>query len=73
MYTPEPFRNDDPAAFTDALLGSIHGIELRIESVQSKWKLSQNRSAADLAGAISGLAADGATELVAHMQSIAGD
>ncbi|MCB1634280.1 MAG: FMN-binding negative transcriptional regulator, partial [Xanthomonadales bacterium] len=38
-----------------AQLRAIVGIELQIERVEAKFKLSQNKSAADLAGIQSGL------------------
>jgi transcriptional regulator len=41
---------DAPAAYTAQMLRAIVGVSLRIESLQGKWKLGQNRSAADQAG-----------------------
>jgi len=38
---------DAPAGFIDALLGSIVGVELTVNHIEGKWKLSQNRPAAD--------------------------
>jgi transcriptional regulator len=38
---------DAPADYVDSLLNSIVGIEIRIERVEGKWKMSQNRSDAD--------------------------
>jgi transcriptional regulator len=40
-------------------LGGIVGIEIRIRSIEGKFKLSQNRSAADRAGVIAQLRASG--------------
>jgi transcriptional regulator len=37
------------------LLKAIVGVELQIESIEGKWKTSQNRSAADREGVIRGL------------------
>ena len=34
---------------------AIVGIEIPIERIEGKWKLSQNRTAADRAGVIAGL------------------
>ena len=48
---PEPWSvSDAPAAFVQANLQAIVAIEIRIESVTAKFKLSQNRNAADQAG-----------------------
>ena len=41
---------DAPAAYTAQMLRAIVGVSLRIESLQGKWKLGQNWSAADQAG-----------------------
>lgn len=58
---PAPWSVDDaPAAFIAGQLRAIVGIELRISRIEAKWKLSQNRSAADVDGVVAGLHADGA-------------
>ena len=49
--------DDSPAAYVDALLGAIVGIEIEIEQLDGKWKMSQNRPAEDVEGVIRGLAA----------------
>ena len=41
---------DAPAAYTAQMLRAIVGVSLRIETLQGKWKLGQNRSKADQAG-----------------------
>ena len=46
---------DAPADFVDATLGAIVGIEIALSSLVGKWKVSQNRSAADRAGVVDGL------------------
>lgn len=46
---------DAPAEFIDAQLGAIVGVELHVTSTEAKRKLSQNRPAADRAGAAEGL------------------
>jgi transcriptional regulator len=52
----DPWRVDDaPAEFTEALLGQIVGIEIPITRLAGKWKVSQNRPAADRAGVVAGL------------------
>jgi transcriptional regulator len=50
---------DAPARFIDAQLRGIVGIELAIEAIEGKYKLSQNRSDADQEGVIAGLEARG--------------
>lgn len=46
---------DAPASYVDILLKAIIGVELPIEAVTGKFKLSQNKSSADLEGVIAGL------------------
>jgi len=46
---------DAPADFIEATLGAIVGIEIPLSSLVGKWKVSQNRSAADRAGVADGL------------------
>jgi transcriptional regulator len=56
----EPWAVDDaPADFVDGLMRSIVGIELVVDRVEAKRKLSQNRSGPDRAGVEQGLRADG--------------
>ncbi|MQA32468.1 FMN-binding negative transcriptional regulator [Modestobacter roseus] len=58
----EPWAVDDaPERFVAGQLRAIVGVEVRIARVEAKWKLSQNRSAADVDGVVTGLYADGAT------------
>ena len=42
--------SDAPADYVEATLRAIVGIEIPIESLSGKWKVSQNRSAADREG-----------------------
>ena len=54
----QPWRvSDAPADYIDGMLKAIVGFALPIERVVGKRKLSQNRSAADMAGVRDGLAA----------------
>jgi len=46
---------DAPADFLETMLGAIVGIEIALGSLAGKWKVSQNRSAADRAGVVDGL------------------
>ena len=48
---PSPWQvSDAPASYVESLLRAIVGFELTIESLQGKYKLSQNRDAVDRAG-----------------------
>jgi transcriptional regulator len=56
-----PWSVDDaPERFVAGQLRAIVGVEVRISRVEAKWKLSQNRSPADVDGVVTGLRADGA-------------
>ena len=50
---------DAPADYVDKLLGGIIGIEISVTRLAGKWKVSQNRSAADRAGVVEGLEREG--------------
>jgi len=55
---PAPWSVDDaPADFVDMLLKAIVGIEIEVTSWAGKWKVSQNRPAADRDGVAQGLSA----------------
>ena len=48
---PAPWKvADAPPDYLETMLAAIVAIELRIDRVQAKWKVSQNRSADDRAG-----------------------
>ena len=56
-----PYQNpwkisDAPDEYLQRMLGAIVCFEIPIDAISGKWKLSQNRSAADRAGVISALA-----------------
>jgi transcriptional regulator len=55
--------SDAPASYVDGLLRAIVGFELAITKLEGKWKLSQNRNAADRAGVRDGLLRDGHEDL----------
>ncbi|PZP25537.1 FMN-binding negative transcriptional regulator [Pseudomonas kuykendallii] len=48
---------DAPRDYIDAMLRAIVGFALPIEHLEGKWKLGQNRSAADQQGVLDGLGA----------------
>ena len=50
--------SDAPADYIAATARAIVGIEIEVARVEGKFKLSQNRSAADRAGVVAGLQAD---------------
>jgi len=55
--------DDAPAEYISGQLRGIVGIELRVDRIEASVKMSQNRSAADIAGVVAGLEADGHVEL----------
>jgi transcriptional regulator len=59
-FSAVPWKvTDAPAAFVDQMVKGIVGIEMTLTRLEGKWKLSQNRPATDVAGAIAGLDARG--------------
>lgn len=48
---------DAPAAFVAQSRKAVVGLELTISRLEGKWKMSQNRSAADIDGVVRGLGA----------------
>jgi len=69
----EPWRIEDaPPSYVSAMLRGIVGVEMRVERVEAKRKLSQNKSNSDFEGVIAGLGEGdaAATEIAALMQAI---
>ncbi|UTH75688.1 FMN-binding negative transcriptional regulator [Chromobacterium sp. IIBBL 290-4] len=59
---------DAPADFTAGLLKALVGVEIPIQAIEGKWKVSQNRSPADRQGVRDGLEAEGrCPEMLAAM------
>lgn len=57
---PEPWRvTDAPDDYIEGMLKGIVGIEIPIARLEGKWKVSQNRPAADREGIVTGLRAGG--------------
>ena len=53
---PTPWHvSDAPADYIDQQLKAIVGVQFEIKRIEGKWKMSQNRSAADIDGVIHGL------------------
>lgn len=61
--------SDAPTEFIDTQIRAIVGIEIDITEISGKWKVSQNRPAADRAGVIDGLGEAG-TETSAAMAEL---
>jgi transcriptional regulator len=60
---PKPWQmSDAPADYIEQQLKAIVGVELEISRVEGKWKMSQNRVAADVDGVIQGLSESEATQ-----------
>jgi transcriptional regulator len=64
---------DAPADYIAQLLRAIVGIEVAVEAVQAKWKMSQNRGEADRAGVAAGLESLGVEEARAAAAMVRGD
>jgi transcriptional regulator len=63
--------SDAPSDFTERLVGALIGIEIRIERVQGKFKLSQNQPVANQQGVITGLRMrDPSDPIATHMQAL---
>ena len=58
---------DAPPEFIEQLLRAIVGIEIPIDELVGKWKVSQNRSADDRAGVAAGLGAQAEGEAMAAL------
>ena len=66
---PEPWKvGDAPASYIDSLLRAIVGFELTIEMLEGKYKLSQNRDAADQGCVSEAFAQLGRTDLSGLME-----
>jgi transcriptional regulator len=59
---------DAPADFIETMTRAIVGIEITLSALTGKWKVSQNRSAADRAGVASGLRAVGQNDAAAAVE-----
>ena len=60
----EPWSvSDAPEPFIDGQIQAIIGVEIPILTIEGKWKVSQNRSAADREGVSEGLKAAGNEEM----------
>jgi transcriptional regulator len=64
---------DAPDDYIEQMLRAIVGIEIELTRLQGKWKVSQNRSAADRAGVAAGLGTLEADDARAMARLVAGD
>lgn len=58
---------DAPSAFIAGQIGAIIGVEVPISTIEGKWKVSQNRSAADREGVQEGLLKEGISQEMAKL------
>ncbi|GAA6131499.1 FMN-binding negative transcriptional regulator [Halopseudomonas sabulinigri] len=66
---PRPWKMTDSSAdYISRMLAAIVGIEIEIEQLVGKFKLSQNKAPADIAGAAAGLEARGHAVLAQAMR-----
>jgi transcriptional regulator len=55
---PHPWRvSDAPDDYIASQMTAVVGVHLQIDRLEGKWKMSQNRSDADIAGVIRALSA----------------
>ena len=59
--------SDAPGPFIAGQIKAIIGIEIPISTIEGKWKVSQNRSAADQQGVEKGLREEGVSEEMARL------
>jgi transcriptional regulator len=62
--------SDAPAGYVERLIESIVGIEMPIEKIEGKWKVSQNRTPADRTGVVAGLMGKGSAAAEAMAQLV---
>jgi transcriptional regulator len=67
---PTPWAvGDAPEDFIATMVKAIVGIEIPIDRIQGKWKISQNRSEPDRRGVAEGLCADGHAAMAALVEA----
>lgn len=68
---PKPWQiGDAPANYVEGLLRAIVGFELTIEKLEGKYKLSQNRDAADRAGVREAFEREGRDDIAHFMNEV---
>lgn len=69
----EPWAvSDAPPDFIEGMARAIIGIQMQIATIEGKWKLNQNRTAADRDGVRQGLAKLGTGRSLAMLQAMKG-
>lgn len=69
---PEPWKvTDAPGDYIASMVKGIVGIEVPIESLEGRWKVNQNRSAADRVGVVSALESLGDPDSVEMARMVA--
>lgn len=75
-HQPQPWQlSDAPTDYLERMLAAVVGIELEVTRLTGKWKTSQNQPAANRAGVVQGLQAQGgddATAMAALVQATGG-
>jgi len=70
---PKPWTIDEaPPDFMATMLRAIVGIEIELTALTGKWKVSQNRPAADRDGVVHGLAAQGHAQALQMAELVQG-
>lgn len=59
--------SDAPEPFIEGQMKAIIGVEIPIRTIEGKWKVSQNRSAADRQGVYEGLRDEGISDDMARL------
>ncbi|HEX4518586.1 MAG TPA: FMN-binding negative transcriptional regulator [Gaiellaceae bacterium] len=68
---PHPWNvGDAPAAFHEGQLRGIVGVEVVIDRVEAKFKMSQNQKEANIDGVVDGLRADGREDVAALVETL---
>ena len=66
----EPWKvSDAPDTYTETMMRGIVAFRMVVDTLEAKAKLSQNKSAADIAGAQEGLARDGLDDMARWMRT----
>jgi transcriptional regulator len=66
---PAPWAvSDAPEAFIAGMLKGIIGFSIVLTRIEGKWKMSQNRPAADVTGVVAGLQQDGRPDLAEYVK-----
>jgi transcriptional regulator len=67
----KPWSVDDmPEKFHEGQLRAIVGVELQVSRIEAKFKMSQNRTAADIDGVVSGLKDEGLPHVAETVQRL---